>query len=166
MKHDSISDPLAPSGLLIIFFLNDFLTVVFGFVILGRMLWTLARDRASPCSNWLGKINPTFKNPFNATLTTAILVALLGLIYLGSAQAFNALVGSFVIFTTMSYLASILPHLLSGRRYIIAGPFYMRGWVGTVTLTVACTYIIVFNVLYCFPFVMPVVAGNMVSLYL
>lgn len=153
-------------GLLMIYFFNEILTTTILLLTLGRMLWTLGRDQATPFPDFIGKVNPTWKNPWNATFVTGVLVSLIGLIYIASVEAFNAMVGSFVIFTTMSYLAAILPHLLSGRKFVVPGPFWMKGWFGMVTIGIACVYIVVFNVIYTFPFALPVYAGNMVSVVL
>jgi choline transport protein len=71
-------------------------------------------------------------------LLVGVLGTAFGAIRLGSTSAFNDLVGSFVILTTMrlavtiilrceslisigSYLLAILPHLLTGRRNIPIG---------------------------------------------
>ncbi|KAL9624310.1 MAG: hypothetical protein Q9160_001557 [Pyrenula sp. 1 TL-2023] len=127
----------------------------------SRMLWTLGRDKATPFSDQIGKVNHRFHNPFNAMLGIAITVNCLGAIFIGSSTAFNAFVGSFVILTTMSYLAAVGPHLLYRRRFVKPGPFWMPARVAYPVLTIATSYIVVFNVIYCFPFVLPVSPENM-----
>ena len=127
----------------------------------GRMLWTLARDRAVPFSKTLSRVSPTFGNPFNATLVCVVISTILNCIYIGSSTAFSAFVGSFVILSTCSYLTAILPHLITNRKHVVPGPFYMKGWKGMVVHGVAAGYIIVFVVIFCFPFTMPVTAADM-----
>jgi hypothetical protein len=61
----------------------------------------------------------------------------------------------------MSYLAAILPHILFRRKYVKPGPFWMPGVWGYLVTGIASAYIIVFNVIYCFPYVRPVNAVNM-----
>ncbi|KAK4989723.1 hypothetical protein LTR50_003048 [Elasticomyces elasticus] len=61
----------------------------------------------------------------------------------------------------MSYLAAILPHLLTRRRYVKPGPFWMPGVWGYIVAGIACAYIIVFNVIYCFPYALPTTAVTM-----
>jgi choline transport protein len=41
------------------------------------------------------------------------------------------------------------------------GPFWMPGAVGYVVSGLACAYIIVFNIIYCFPYALPVDAETM-----
>jgi choline transport protein len=125
------------------------------------MLWTMARDNAVPFSPFVAKVSPRFRNPFNATFIVGCVCTILGLIYIGSPLAFNAFIGVFAILTTMSYLAAILPHLLSGRRFVKPGPFWMPGILGYIVSGIACGYIIVFNILYMFPYSMPVSSETM-----
>ena len=85
----------------------------------------------------------------------------MGLIYLGSPTAFEAFVGSFVVLTTLSYLAALLPFLFSGRSSVPPGPFFMKGVVGYAVNAIACAFMTVWLVFYCFPYVYPVTAENM-----
>ncbi len=50
-----------------------------------------------------------------------------------------------------SYLTAILPNLLSGRKKVTPGYFWMKGPIGFVVNTVACLFMMVFIVLFCFP---------------
>ncbi|KAF2091304.1 amino acid transporter [Saccharata proteae CBS 121410] len=159
--HQATSSRAGACGLLVLVFMPCVGACIGTYITSGRMLWTLARDGATPFSDTLGRISPTHKNPFNATLVCGIFVTVLGCIYVGSSTAFNAFVGSFVVLSSSSYLAAILPHLLSRRQYVEPGPFYMKGALGTVILSVACAYIAVFVVIFCFPTSMPVSAENM-----
>lgn len=63
--------------------------------------------------------------------------------------------------SSISYLAAILPHLLSRRSEVVPGWFWMEGLVGYIVNTFACLYIILFVVIFCFPFSMPVTAPTM-----
>ena len=93
-------------ALTLVIFFCMFLTCIGGYIVSGRMLWTLARDRATPFSDHLARINKTWKNPFNATFASGIISTLLGCIYVGSTTAFNAFIGSFVVLLSLSYLAA------------------------------------------------------------
>ncbi|KAE8451736.1 hypothetical protein EG329_003193 [Mollisiaceae sp. DMI_Dod_QoI] len=131
-------------GLLFIIFVPILCTCIGTFITSGRCLWTLSRDRAVPFSDTFGVISPRFKNPFNATLFCGCFSTVLGAIYVGSSTAFNAFVGSFVVLSTLSYLASILPFMLT-RRFsrsqehtglnangMRPGPFQMGNKLGLV----------------------------------
>jgi choline transport protein len=148
-------------GLLIVIFCPTVCTCIGTYITAGRMLWTLARDDATPVSGFIGKISPTWRNPFNATWICGIVCTVLGAIYCGSITAFNAFVGSFVVLSTLSYLAAILPHILTKRKNVVPGPFWMPGWVGFAVSGIGSAYIIVFVIIYCFPYSMPVTAPLM-----
>ncbi|EEP75969.1 conserved hypothetical protein [Uncinocarpus reesii 1704] len=148
-------------GLLIIAFIPTFFTCVGCYITAGRTLWTLARDNATPFSPWLARVHDRYHNPFNASLACGAIITVLGCIYVGSTTAFNAFVGSYVQLSTLSYLAAILPHLLSGRRSIVPGYFYMKGAMGFIVNGISCLYIMAFVVIFCFPFALPTDAKSM-----
>ncbi|KUJ16491.1 choline transporter [Mollisia scopiformis] len=159
-------------GLLFIIFVPVFCCCVGTYITAGRCLWTIARDGAVPFSGTFGHVSRRFKNPFNATLFCGCFSTVLGAIYVGSSTAFNAFVGSFVVLSTISYLASILPFMLTGRfsqsskstgnaNGMRPGWFQMGHLTGHVINGISCVYIIVFVVIYCFPYSMPVTAANM-----
>ena len=81
--------------------------------------------------------------------------------YVGSSTAFNAFVSSYVQLSTLSYLMAILPHLLSGRANLVPGWFWMHGPTGFFVNVVSCLYIIVFIVVFCFPYALPTSAQSM-----
>jgi choline transport protein len=149
------------TGLLVIFLVDLIITIPGAYITCGRMLWTLARDDATPFSKTVSRVSPTFRNPFNATLICGGCCTILGCVFIGSATAFNAFVGVFTILTTMSYLAAILPHIISRRAFVIPGPFWMPAPIAYTVMGTACAYIIVFNVIYCFPYALPVNAQTM-----
>lgn len=132
------------------------------YITCGRTLWALARDGATPFPKILGKVNQRLGMPFSATIVAATLVTILGAIYVGSSTAFSAFVGSFVLLSSSSYTAAILPHLLTRRRNIkVYGPFHLKGTLGFVFNFIACAYMIVWFVIYCFPFSLPTDAKSM-----
>lgn len=135
--------------------------VVGNYTCIGRTLWALSRDGATPFPQFLSHVDEKLHMPFRATIVSASLSIILGLIYVGSATAFNALVGSYVLTSTSSYLAAILPNLLTGRKNIKYGTFHMRGWIGVVVNTIACVYMVVWFVIYSFPTALPTDAQAM-----
>lgn len=161
------------TGLLFVIFFPIFCTLIGTYITAGRCLWTLARDDAVPFSSWLHVIDPRHKNPFNATIACGVWSTILGAIYVGSSTAFNAFVGSFVVLLTLSYLASILPFIFTGRfsrstqeagpynNRMVPGWFQMNHIVGYIVNTISCLYIIVFVVIYCFPYAIPFDAASM-----
>ncbi|KAL8706248.1 MAG: hypothetical protein Q9201_000685 [Fulgogasparrea decipioides] len=148
-------------GLLFLAFMPTFLSCIGCNVTASRIFWTLARDNATPFSHFFANVNGRTHNPFRAIVLSAVFCTVLGCIYVGSTTAFAAFVGSYVVLSTLSYLAAILPHLVSGRKNVTPGWFWMRGMTGFIINGVSCAYIIVFIVIFCFPFALPVNAKTM-----
>ncbi|KAF1810707.1 amino acid transporter [Eremomyces bilateralis CBS 781.70] len=159
--HQATSSRGGALGLLLVIYMPTLVTCIGCYITAGRMLWTLARDSATPASGWLRTISPTWKNPFNATLVCGIICSIMACIYVGSDTAFNAFVGSFVILVTLSYLSAILPHMLTRKRNVAPGPFQLKGVFGYTLGIISCAYMAVFIVIFCFPFAMPVDALTM-----
>lgn len=123
--------------------------VIGTFLTVGRIFWALARDRATPFHSVFAQVNERLSCPIPATILAAVLVTGFGAISLGSATAFSDLVGSFIILTTASYFLAIFPHLLTGRKNIKPGYFWM-GKYGFVINAISCLLIIFFNIMFCF----------------
>lgn len=160
-------------GLLFIIFMPIFCCLIGTYITAGRCLWTIARDGAVPFSSTLGVVSPYFKNPFNATLACGVFSTILGVIYVGSTTAFNAFVGSFVVLSTLSYLAAVLPFIFTHRfsrssqqpgpyiNNMRPGPYQMGHYIGYAVNIVSCLYIVVFVIIYCFPYSLPITVVNM-----
>ena len=155
------SSPAGAVGLTVLLFVPNLIAGIGCQLTASRTLWTLARDRATPFPNTLSHVSKKHRNPVAAQLATTILVTVLGCIYVGNTTAFNAFVGAFVVFSIASFVAALLPHLLTRRRHIQPGPFYIKGVWSDVFLVIACAYIIIFIVIFCFPFSLPVTAASM-----
>lgn len=149
-------------GLLAVIIAPIFCATIGCYITAGRMVYALGRDDALPLARWIGAVSPRWESPLFATLSCGVLLTGIGAIYVGSLTAFNAFIGSFAVMTTVSYLLAILPHALSGRKRIRPGPFWMGdGVMGMGVNLVACGYIVVTVVIYCFPYEMPTEAGHM-----
>jgi choline transport protein len=148
-------------GLLIVAFLPLLVAVMGCYLTASRMFWTLARDNATPFSGFFGQIHSKHRNPFNSIVLCGTITTCMGCIYVGSLTAFSAFVSSFAVLTMISYTAAILPHLLTRRSTVQPGWFWMKGISGYVVNTISCGFMLVFIVLFCFPFAMPFDAAEM-----
>lgn len=148
-------------GMLFLAFLPTFMSVIGCYVTASRVFWTLARDNATPFSHFFSHVDNGQHNPFRAIVFCGLFSTVMGCIYVGSSTAFSAFVGSYVVLSTLSYVAAILPHLLSRRRNVTPGWFWMKGMSGFIVNGISCAYIIVFIIIFCFPFAMPVDAATM-----
>ncbi|KAK9241361.1 amino acid/polyamine transporter I [Lipomyces kononenkoae] len=147
-------------GLLIVIILPIVCATVGCYITAGRTLYTLARDDAAPFASRIGAVSAKWKSPLYATLACGVISTCMGAIYVGSLAAFNAFVGAFVLLTTASFLLTILPHLITGRKNLTPGPFWM-GKAGFFVNAVSCLYIVVSFVIYCFPYALPTSAAEM-----
>ena len=136
-------------GLLFILFLSVMICVVGTFLTVGRIWWALGRDNAIPFANTFGNVNERLSCPVEATVFCAILCTGFGAIALGSKTAFNDLVGSFIVLTSISYVLAILPHMLTRRKNVPQGPFWMGNW-GYLVNGIAVFTMIFFDIFYCF----------------
>ncbi|KAI7157332.1 amino acid permease [Hortaea werneckii] len=127
----------------------------------GRMFWAFSRDGALPFSDFWSKIHPSKRIPFNAQLAVYGVVAALGCLYLGSSTAFNSLMGTAVTVNNSAYMVPILTNLLTGRRNMHKGSFFMSGWKGFAVNTVAVCWLSFAIVFFSFPYYKPVTAQNM-----
>ncbi|EXJ78575.1 hypothetical protein A1O1_08976 [Capronia coronata CBS 617.96] len=148
-------------GLSILILLPACAATVGACITASRILWTLSRENATPFSKTLHRIHPRFKNPFNSILVVGVATIIFGAIYVGSSTAFAAFVDSYVVLSSLSYIAAILPHLLTKRSNVTPGWFWMKGAIGYIVNAFSCGYMIAFVVIFCFPFSLPVTAENM-----
>lgn len=151
----------ATAGLLVLALIPTFIGTIGGFTIAGRQGYALARDKATPFHTFFAHLTKSGNSPANATGVVGIFVTALGCIYLGSARAFNDIAGCFVVLTSLSYLAAIVPHVLSRRKNIRPGPFWMPGWIGYAVNTISILYLSCFGVIFMFPASLPVSSANM-----
>ncbi|KAF2112778.1 choline transporter [Lophiotrema nucula] len=161
MYHQATGSTAGAIGLSLVVILPVIGSVMGSLLTASRVFWSLARDKATPFPDTFGHVSERWKNPFASILFMGVFTTVMGCIYLGSTTAFEAFVGSFVVLTTLSYLAALLPFLLSGRRSVPAGSFFMKGMVGFAVNFIACAFMTVWLVFYCFPYVYPVTAENM-----
>ncbi|KAF9067726.1 choline transport protein [Rhodocollybia butyracea] len=157
--HQATENVVATFALLLIILLATTGSLLGGYLVLGRSWWALARDNATPFSEYFTEVSVKLSCPVRSTLLCFVLCIVLGAIQLGSPTAFSDLAGSFIILTTTSYLLAILPHLLSrlssAGPNVPRGPFWMGSILGPVINALAVLLIILTNIIYCFPYFLP-----------
>ncbi|KAF2157267.1 choline transport protein [Myriangium duriaei CBS 260.36] len=158
--EQATGSPGAAFGLLFIVFMSIIVCVIGTFLTVGRIWWSLARDNAVPFAGFFSNVNERLSCPIPATVLCAILNSAFGAIALGSSVGFNDLVGSFIVLTSVSYVLAILPHLLTGRKNVPQGPFWM-GKYGYVVNALSVIFIVFFDIMFCFPYAMPVTPQTM-----
>lgn len=89
----------------------------------SRCTWAFSRDGAVPGSKWWKQVNHKLGVPFNAMMLSMAIQLILGVIYFGSAAAFNAFSGVGVICLTVSYAVPIAVSLCNGRSHLVGAKF-------------------------------------------
>ncbi|KAL8663233.1 MAG: hypothetical protein Q9168_008130 [Polycauliona sp. 1 TL-2023] len=126
----------------------------------SRCTWAFARDGAIPGSKWWKQINVKLDIPLNAMMMIMVVELVLGLIYFGSAAAFNAFSGVGVICLTLSYACPILINMITGRKQVAAAYFHL-GKLGWFCNIVAVCWSALALPLFCMPTAIPVTPDYM-----
>ncbi|KAF2804801.1 uncharacterized protein BDZ99DRAFT_543613 [Mytilinidion resinicola] len=159
--HQATNSTAGTIGLLFLLLLPTFICVIALYMTCGRALWALSRDGATPLPAVISHVNLKLDLPVNATLICCGIMTAMGCIYVGSSAAFNTFVGSFVLLSSSSYIASLLPLALRGRKGIEFSVFRLRGGLGFLLNFLACGFMLMTFVVYCFPYSRPVSAASM-----
>lgn len=139
----------ATCGLLLIILMALMVALVGTILSVSRIFFALARDGATPFPSFFSKVDEKLSCPVPSTVLTGVLVIGFGAISLGSKTAFSGLVGSFIILTTASYFLAIFPHILTGRKNVTPGPFWM-GKYGYAVNVISVVSIVFFDIMFCF----------------
>lgn len=134
----------------------------------SRTAWAFARDHGLPASGFFSEVNKTFKAPVRMVLMVNLLQMLLGLIYLGSSTAFNAVLSMAILGMYASYFSPIFFMFWYGRRTdspivrgLAARTFNLGPRWGPVVNVIAMLWLILAMVFSTFPTVEPVTPNNM-----
>ncbi|KAI5457587.1 amino acid/polyamine transporter I [Mariannaea sp. PMI_226] len=152
--RQATGSPGATFGLLFIIFLSSLCCVIGTVLTNSRTYWALARDNAVPFSRIFCRVNKTLSCPVEATLLVAVVASGIGAIPIGSPVGFSNLTGSFIIISTVSYAIPFIGNMMSGRRRFSRGPFHL-GKAGTIVNGLAVSFIIIFDIFFCFPLALP-----------
>ncbi|PWW73672.1 hypothetical protein C7212DRAFT_284584 [Tuber magnatum] len=126
----------------------------------ARLCWSFARDRGLPGSRYWSQVHPTMGIPFYAHTMSCIIVALLGLLYIGSTTAFNSMITACIVLLYISYAIPVILLLMKGRSNIKHGPFW-TGKLGLMANLVLLAWTGFTLIMYSFPYTMPITSGTM-----
>ncbi|KAH8557029.1 APC amino acid permease [Umbelopsis sp. PMI_123] len=125
----------------------------------SRLIYAMSRDGALPFSEILHKPSPKSKTPVTAVWALALITALMGLLYLGSATALLAITSVCTISLNITYGIPTLC-LIFGRKNFVPGPFTLGKW-SQCNGIIALVWISFISVLFILPTQAPVTASNM-----
>lgn len=126
----------------------------------SRCTWAFSRDGGIPGSQWWKVVNHKHQVPLNSLILSTVVCALLGLIYLGNAAAFNAFTGVATICLGCSYAFPVACSLVRGRKLVRNAP-YSLGKFGFVINMITVVWITFSIILFCMPTAIPVTAASM-----
>ncbi|KAH8597524.1 amino acid transporter-like protein [Bisporella sp. PMI_857] len=129
----------------------------------SRTAWSFARDSAIPFSAYFTKIDEKINVPKRMVVLITVLQMLLGLLYLGSSTAFNAVLSMAILGMYASYILPIGYMLAYGRKdgRHAAGPFRMGNLTGLILNVIACLWLAFAMLFSTFPNYQPVTPTNM-----
>lgn len=128
----------------------------------SRMTYAFARDGGLPFSRIFSRVHLALNTPLEALALTESVVVVIGLIFLGSTTAFNALASASVVALQVSYGIPIAINCLRGRKMLPADrPFCLPGWLAWPTNLLSLVYILLTTVLFVFPPALPVTGSTM-----
>ncbi|OJI96739.1 hypothetical protein ASPVEDRAFT_121582 [Aspergillus versicolor CBS 583.65] len=131
----------------------------------SRLIWALASQRCIPLSKVLVKINKRAQVPVRAIVVSYFVSMLLGLLYVVSDTAWNAIASCVAAAYQATYIAPLALLLCRGRsllppRYFSMDRFRIPflGYAVNVLALLWCAFVIVIS---CFPLYLPIRATTM-----
>ncbi|KAJ5817632.1 amino acid permease [Penicillium robsamsonii] len=161
--EDAVGSPLGGAMLALAPILIAYTAAIAGTTSTSRTLWAFARDKATPCHDYLSKVSDKAAVPVRCIVVTTTLQMLLGLLYLGNTTAFNAVLSMAIIGMYLSYLLPIIYMLVYGRcksRPRTYGFFKLGKTLGVMLNVISIIWIIVVVIFSTFPSFMPVSVGT------
>lgn len=144
---------IGPIGTIVLIAL--FVTSLFGTGIsitttTSRLAWGFARDGGLPFSNYLAHVDPFWRVPVRALWAQGAVVGLVGVLYLFTNTAVDAVVSVTTVALTVSYGFPMLAVLVFGKADLPPGRFSLGRWSSVVNY-VGLGYCAVTTVFFLFP---------------
>ncbi|PYH46907.1 putative GABA permease [Aspergillus saccharolyticus JOP 1030-1] len=128
----------------------------------GRLAYAFARDEGLPYSKFFAQIHTKREAPVNATIGCAAIILLYGLIYIGSATAFNSFISMSILSLNMTYAVPQAIVLVRGRdRILPKRSFNLGRYLGPVCNAFSAFWVPFITILFCFPTSLPTTVSDM-----
>jgi len=134
----------------------------------SRMTWAFAQDGGLFGAKRLSAIHQRLEVPLWALIANAVVVFVIGCIYLGSVVAFNAVIGCCIILQMTSFAIPIMLLLVQKRNTVVLPenrPFKHPSWLGWSANITVVGFAIIEIVFFTFPPAIPV-SGSTMSTYI
>ncbi|GAB7350069.1 hypothetical protein MBLNU459_g0738t1 [Dothideomycetes sp. NU459] len=117
----------------------------------SRLTWGFARDGGLPWSNYLARVNKTWKVPPQALWAQGILIGVIGVLYLFANTVLEAILSVSTIALTVSYGLPIAVLLAVGRDKLPPGGTFKLGRWGAPVNYISVIYCCITTVFFFFP---------------
>jgi choline transport protein len=134
----------------------------------SRLTWSFARDDALVFSKFIGRIHKGLGVPVYALIFNAVIVFIIGCIYLGSTTAFSAIIGTGLVLQQLSYgipSALLLWRKREARFLPAKGQRFNLGWFGWIANSLTCAWALLSLVFFDLPLGLPVSGSTMSRFY-
>ncbi|KAJ5414195.1 hypothetical protein N7509_000822 [Penicillium cosmopolitanum] len=128
----------------------------------ARMAYALARDGGMPFNRHFERVSPKFGLPVAGLVWCFGWVIVLGLIFLGSDNAFNAIISAAVVSFTITYAIPPGINMLRGRRMLPENrSFKLPNTIGYICNAADVAWALLTTVLFVWPTSNPTTPSNM-----
>jgi amino acid transporter len=118
----------------------------------SRLSYALARDGGMPFNRYFTQVHPNLGVPVAGLLWCSFWDIIFGLIFLGSSNAFNAIISAAVVCVTVTYAIPPTINLFRGRRMLPENrPFKLPNAVGYICNIADLAWTALILVLFVFP---------------
>jgi choline transport protein len=136
------------------------------FIIVGtnlagsRLIWSMARDRGFPFSNYFSVVNKRFGIPLRAMGAIIGIMLVIGLIVLGNDLAFESIISGGGVTLQIGYVTPVLVVLFRGRKILPPRPHFDLGKYGYVVNLISAAWSLLIIAMYVSPMYVPITIEN------
>lgn len=136
------------------------------FIIVGtnlagsRLIWSMARDRGFPFSNYFSVVNKRLGIPLRAVGAVTGIMLLIGFIILGNDLAFQSIISGGGVTLQIAYLTPVLVVLIRGRKTLPPRPFFDLGRWGYPVNIISAGWSVLVIAMYVSPLYVPITWEN------
>lgn len=117
----------------------------------SRLTWGFARDGGLPFHRYFAVVNKAWRVPLRAVWGQAVIIGLIGVLYLFANTVLEAILSVSTIALTVSYAIPVVVLLVVGRDKLPKGiPFHL-GRYGTAANVISVIYCVVTTIFFFFP---------------
>lgn len=137
-------------ALIAVFEVNSFGQSVSVMTSTSRLIWGVARDGGLPWASCLSHVDASWKAPLRVLCAEGIFIALIGVLYLFSEKALQAVISVSTIALTVSYALPLICLVLVGRDRLPPRKFNLGRWGYLLNVT-SIIYCCITTVFFFFP---------------